>query len=144
MVDQNHSFYIKSSLYQKLSLIAQAAFCLSTFYFWPKSLDINAVKYLFIVLVLAYFVVAFYNLKKLKISLSLYSDHCVKFPNDPAIYHQKVLWVSPLFCAFYVSANDELENNKVKKRLIVIWRDMLSETNYRHLSRLLLFNVTER
>lgn len=46
-------------------------------------------------------------------------------------YLLKRLWVSPYVVLFHMCGEQE-------KHLIIVWRDMLDDTNYRHLCRLLL------
>nr|WP_258405010.1 protein YgfX [Shewanella psychrotolerans] len=46
-------------------------------------------------------------------------------------YRLKRLWISPFVVLFQMTVEQE-------KHLIVVWRDMLDDTSYRHLCRLLL------
>lgn len=115
------------------------AFCLSTLYFWPASLEAEFIKYLVAMLIVGYFVYEISRLKHFQLSFTLHCDNRFKYSNDPADYLCRVLWVSPLFCAFYVLPADLSDNKKQKKRLIVIWRDMMVDESYRNFSRLLLF-----
>ena len=138
MVDQNHSFYLVSSLNQKLSLFGMAAFCLSTFYFWPDVPNLNILKYIMGGLIISYSVFNVYKLKHWSVYFSIHANNIFKYNDDPRSFNCRVLWVSPLFCIFYVIPEEEFDNACDKKQLIVVWQDMLSDINYRHLCRLLL------
>ena len=116
-----------------------AAFCLFSLYYWPESLRLDWLQYLIAMSIIGYFGYKVFHLKHFKLAFALHSEHRFKYSNDAADYLCRVLWVSPLLCAFYVLPVDEPETKR-QKRLIIIWRDMLSDSNYRHLSRLLITN----
>ncbi|RYV01161.1 hypothetical protein SOPP22_16530 [Shewanella sp. OPT22] len=139
MVDQSHSFYLTSSLQQKLSKLVLAAFCLFTLYFWPQRFELWLIQVVIAIAICSYFSYAIYRLKSYKCSFSLHSRNLFKFANNPNEFECKVLWVSPLLCAFYILPNTEVEDQTGKSQFIIVWRDMLSDSNFRHLSRLLLY-----
>ena len=115
-----------------------AAFCLFTLYFWPESLNLEWLQYIIVLALVSYFIYQITLLKKFKLMFTLYSDNRLKYSGDSTGYSCQVLWVSPLLCAFYVSASETPERVQPESKLLIIWRDMLSDSNYRHLSRLLL------
>ncbi|MCE9679056.1 hypothetical protein LZP69_07670 [Shewanella sp. AS1] len=61
-------------------------------------------------------------------------------PDNGSANALKTLWVSPWLVVFHlnVKANSGENTREPRKHLILVWRDMLDDTSYRHLCRLLL------
>ncbi|WP_299794103.1 protein YgfX [uncultured Shewanella sp.] len=138
MAEQPHSFSLTASFDQRLSLVVFGAVSLTSFLAWP---DIDNLYYLLIkgLCLSLLFLFLSYQLWSLnhwrcKFSLDVRGegrldnrrgDESVKFK----LAGRRV--VTPFASLFYLQTDRD-------KRLLIVWADMLDDTSYRHLCRLLL------
>ncbi|WP_028762737.1 protein YgfX [Shewanella colwelliana] len=133
MVVQRHNFSITASIDQRLSLVVFTSICLTSFLAWP-SFTITwyiILRYACAMLLLSYLGWQFYQLKTWH--CSFWIDEAGKAGlSKPNISCQlKRFWVSPFAVVF------QLENDQ-SSHFVIVWRDMLDDTSYRHLCRLVL------
>ncbi|WP_350355260.1 protein YgfX [Shewanella mesophila] len=133
VVAQRHNFYLCASFEQRLSLVIFAAVCLSSFLAWPplSPLWFVLIKWFVITLVCCFFIYQWFSLKHWHLNFWLDESGKGAFVDREKNYLLKRLWISPFVVLFQMRAEQE-------KHLIIVWRDMLDDTSYRHLCRLLL------
>ncbi|BAJ00901.1 protein YgfX [Shewanella violacea] len=152
VADPHLSFRLTSSFDQRLALVVLGSVCLSSFLAWP-SLDnfiYLSIHYSTAGLTLAFFCYQFWQLKHwyCRFSLSRDGGGLIAFRDreqDAApVIADKVKFtlvsgpiVTPLVVFFYIRTQDMEVGHR---RLVIIWADMLEDTSYRHLCRLLLAN----
>ena len=152
MADQRHSFRLTSSFDQRLALVVLASICLCSFLAWP-SLDhliYLSIKYCAAGLTLVFFSYQFWQLTYWHCRFSLSRDGegqiafsvRSEFAAEDEIVSEKFTLVmspivTPLVVFFYVHTQDMPVGHR---RLVIVWADMLDDTSYRHLCRLLLTN----
>ncbi|MCL1138871.1 protein YgfX [Shewanella pneumatophori] len=136
---QQHSFDVKSSHGQRLSLAIISAICLSSFIVWPylENSVYLAIKYLLICVCVCFFIWQFHRLKSWHCRFVICSDGTGKLESQ----RNFVVINKPFITPFAVMFDIQLQNET--KRL-VIWADMLDDTNYRNLCRLLQLSVQAR
>ncbi|QSX34704.1 hypothetical protein JYB87_05565 [Shewanella avicenniae] len=130
---QRHSFHLASSLCQQLSFLLLAAALLSSFWLWP---DIKAafylpLKYLLFTAVVIALVWQFRQLKKWQLTFSLDEYGRGLQPSGAQFSVGDKLWVSPWLTIFFMQKDGQ-------KLPILLFADMFSGDDYRHLCRLLL------
>ncbi|RJY06472.1 hypothetical protein D5R81_17670 [Parashewanella spongiae] len=110
-------------------------FCFSSFQFWPDfhSFWFEFFKYIFLALLFGVFIYQFYRLKLWKYQFELSRNQEVRVVGDSSLYVAKKLWVAPWLCGFYV-----VNQNGKFMSLVFIFNDMLDDTDYRNLCRILL------
>ncbi|PKG76472.1 hypothetical protein CXF86_03140 [Shewanella sp. GutCb] len=133
MVAQQHSFYLSSSFGQRLSLVVIASICLISFLIWPygESITYLLSKSLLFTLCIAYFSWQFWQLKHWSCQFVLSAEGNGRLNQQQCF----VLKGKPIVTPFAVMFDIQCDT-KVKR--LVVWADMLNDTNYRHLCRLLL------
>ncbi|MEI6858647.1 MAG: protein YgfX [Shewanella sp.] len=150
MAEPHLSFRLTSSFDQRLALVVLACVCLSSFLAWP-SIDnfiYLSIKYCAVGLTLVFFFYQFWQLKYwyCRCSFSRDGRGLIAFRNrrrhtsvnDTATEKFTLVLsplVTPLVVFFYIHTEDI---NVGHRRLVIIWADMLDDTSYRHLCRLLL------
>lgn len=152
MADRRHSFRLTSSFDQRLALVVLASVCLCSFLAWPSldNLIYLSIKYSAAGLTLVFFSYQFWQLTfwHCRFSLSRDGEGQIVFLGrselasvDETVAKKFILVMSPivtpLVVFFYVRTQDMKVDHK---RLVIIWADMLDDTSYRHLCRLLLAN----
>lgn len=129
---QQHSFDVRSSNGQRLSLAVIAVTCLSSFLIWPYAENTFYIWFKFLVFTACcgFFIWQFYRLRYWRCQFVLKADgggkldHCMDF----------VISGKPVITPFAVMFDIAVMG---KKKRLVLWADMLDDTNYRHLCRLL-------
>ena len=139
MVAQQHSFSLYSSFGQRLSLAVVAAICLTSFLIWPysESLFILVSKILTFTLCCSFFAWQYWRLRNWNCQFILSADGHGQLNQQQSFIVKGKPIVTPFAAIFDVDCEQEI------KRLVV-WRDMLDDTNYRHLCRLLLLAYRNR
>ncbi|ABV35751.1 conserved hypothetical protein [Shewanella sediminis HAW-EB3] len=138
MAERLHSFSLKASFDQRLSLVVFCSVCLSSFLAWPDidNFYYSFAKYLLFTLILLFFSYQFWSLNhwRCRFSLNVKGEGSL----DEMIRGERKTFelsgrriVTPFVSLFYIRTVSE-------KRLIIVWSDMLDDTSYRHLCRLLL------
>lgn len=152
MADRRHSFRLTPSFDQRLALVVLASVCLSSFLVWPPldNLIYLSIKYCAACLTLTFFSYQFWQLKHWYCRFSLgrdgegrivFGDKSQLTSVDETAMEKFTLVlnpiVTPLVVFFYINTQDMSVG---RRRLVIIWADMLDDTSYRHLCRLLLSN----
>jgi toxin CptA len=142
----HYSFSLKSSRLQQGFLFGFGCLCVTSLWFWP-SID-NAIylgiKALTGLIILSGFVYQCYRLTQwrwdirfdsagdgeLRHSLTLTSHSFIQ--DKPAI-------VTPVMCLLFLTLTSDQDKDKGKnhQRLLIVFVDMLNDTDYRHLCRIL-------
>ena len=138
MAAQQHSFSLYSSFGQRLSLAVVAAICLTSFLIWPysESLVYLVSKALIFSLCCGFFAWQFWLLRFWSRQFILSADGNVRLNQQRFVIKGRPI-VTPFAVVFDIQSGCE------EKRLVV-WADMLNDTNYRHLCRLLLLSYRNR
>ncbi|MCG9695937.1 hypothetical protein L1D21_03060 [Shewanella sp. Isolate11] len=114
-------------------MVIFAAVCFTSLLAWPaiNHLAITLFKWLVAIGLAIFFILQWLKLKLW--SFEFWVDEAGQASCDQldAPCQIKLLWISPLILVF------QLRDLK-RKRLVLVWRDMLDDTSYRHLCRLLL------
>ncbi len=132
MAVRRHNFYLRSSIQQRLSFLVVAALCLSSFLLWPKAYpDIfvwfKALTFVLVVVVLGR---AFLRLVRWQVDLSLDEEGEYWLLNGSECELVRS-YVMPLMCLVYLKVDGQ-------ERLVMVFKDMLNEADYRALCRVLL------
>ncbi|WP_220764361.1 MULTISPECIES: protein YgfX [unclassified Shewanella] len=129
---QQHSFDLTSSNGQRLSLTVVALICLSSFLIWPYAENTLYIllKSLLFCACSGFFIWQLYRLKYWQCQFVLKADGAGRFKDG----RDFVIQGKPVITPFAVMFDITIMGGK--KRL-VLWADMLDDTNYRHLCRLL-------
>ncbi|WP_299802109.1 protein YgfX [uncultured Shewanella sp.] len=129
---QQHSFDLNSSNGQRISLTVLSLICLSSFLIWPYAENTIYIllKLLLFSACCGFFIWQIYRLKHWQCQFMLKADGAGKFKNGTEF----VLQGKPIITPFAVMFDITFTGGN--KRL-VLWADMLDDTNYRHLCRLL-------
>ncbi|MCS6174606.1 protein YgfX [Shewanella sp. SP1S2-4] len=133
MEDRHHSFSVKASFDQRLSLVVFICVCSSSFLFWPQSdnFALSLLKYLFIALVCIFLLSQLWRLQQWRLDFVLSDKGEGRLSTGEHFQVLKRTWVTPFVCLMYIEVDTQL-------RLLMVWADMLDDTDYRHLCRLLL------
>ncbi|WP_298768423.1 protein YgfX [uncultured Shewanella sp.] len=134
MGEQRHSFSIASSFDQRLTLVISYLFFLSSFLFWPQS---DSRIFLFVELGLfialtAFFIRQWWCLIRWHCGFSLSTSGSGIFADGQQFVLVRRAFISAFVVIFYYQCVGES-----KKKMLVVWSDMLTDTDYRHLCRLL-------
>ena len=131
MAALRHSFYLTASLQQRLTFLAVAVLSLGSFLFWPTAYSDSflGLKIFLFLLVLTLLVGHYIKLSRWQVNLTLCDLDAPLLDNRPCEFVR--CYVMPLACFVYV-------RDDVKEHLIIVFRDMLSDSDYRLLCRLLL------
>jgi toxin CptA len=137
---RRHSFSVSASFDQRLSLVVLACVCFSSFLAWPgfESLSYQLVKYGLLGLMLIFFGHRLWQLQGWRCSFMLDEQGEGILGGANRFQLNPNPWVTPFACVFCVSLCDESLAKTGRKRSLIIFRDMLDDTSYRHLCRLLL------
>ncbi|QFU21695.1 hypothetical protein FS418_07300 [Shewanella sp. YLB-09] len=151
MAEQHHNFNVSSSFDQRLSLVVFASVCLTSFLIWPyfDNLLYQVFKYVLLTACLVFFIYQFWRLNRWTCKFSLVStgDGRVIYPTvnqlnsdcDEAYFEKFTLIKKPVVTPFVVQFYIQIEEgNRSSKRMMFVWADMLDDTSYRNLCRLLL------
>lgn len=134
MVEQHLSFLITSSFDQRLTLVISYLLFLSSFLFWPQS-DSNIILWIKIGLLsvlTVFFIWQGWRLNRWQCEFRLSTSGSGSFPDGQRFLLVRKAFISAFVVVFYYQCvNDN------KSKMIVVWSDMLTDTNYRHLCRLL-------
>ncbi|SQH75589.1 conserved membrane protein of unknown function [Shewanella benthica] len=152
MADPHHSFRLTSSFDQRLALVVLASVCLCSFLAWPSLDNIIylSIQYCAAGLTLVFFSYQFWQLTYWYCRFSLNRDGegqiVFRGRSELAVVDEIAMEkftlilspiVTPLVVFFYVHTQDMHVGHR---HLVIIWADMLDDTSYRHLCRLLLAN----
>lgn len=109
--------------------------CCASFYYWPESSQPLYVllKTLFFIATVAYFSYLFWQLRDWQCNFTLNVHGNIGYICQQRQLQLGWYWCSPWLTLFY--GRDEQG-----KCLFWVWSDMLTDTNYRHLCRLLRRN----
>lgn len=134
MVEQHLSFSITSSFDQRLTLVISYLLFLSSFLFWPQSNSsiILFVKIGLLSVLTVFFIWQGWRLSRWQCEFRLSTSGSGSFSNGQRFILVRKAFISAFFVVFYYQCVGES-----KKKMIVVWSDMLTDTNYRHLCRLL-------
>nr|WP_133406145.1 protein YgfX [Parashewanella tropica] len=124
---------------QRMAFLCFAALILSSFVAWPETelLLFNVFQVTVFSLSLAFLVKEFKALQQWKLAFQLSELGEFRKFDTVSTYKIEKLWVSDWFCAFYLmSANSKGKLKRVET--VFVFKDMLPDSNYRHLSRILL------
>jgi len=146
VAELRHSFHLIASFDQRLSLVVLACVCLTSFLAWPPIDNgyYQLAKWLFFMLILGFFLYQFWQLSRWECGFSLDVSGvgtltvCADLGKKFALRARQI--VTPFVCLMFIELDSDSEawwHNR-DKRLIIIWSDMLDDTDYRHLCRLLL------
>lgn len=129
---QQHSFNLISSNGQRLSLAIICAICLSSFFIWPyiENTFYLLVKYLIACVCIAFFIKQFIALRYWHCSFIVRSDGSGKLEQAGNFIVINKPFITPFALMFDIQLQHETKR-------VVVWADMLDDTNYRHLCRLL-------
>ncbi|ABZ75644.1 conserved hypothetical protein [Shewanella halifaxensis HAW-EB4] len=129
---QQHSFDVCSSFGQRFSLTVIAFVCLSSFFIWPYAENTLYIlfKGLLFITCCVFFVWQLWRLKEWRCRFVLRADGVGKLEGnvDFALIGKPV--ITPFAVMFDISLAKQ-------SRRLVVWADMLDDTNFRHLCRLL-------
>ncbi|MGI1987354.1 protein YgfX [Shewanella glacialipiscicola] len=133
MADQHPSFSVKASLDQRLSLVVFVCVCSSAFLLWPQSdtIVLSLLKYFFIALVCIFLLWQLWRLQHWRLGFMLNDKGEGRLSTGEHFKVLKRTWVTPFVCLIYIEVDAE-------QRLLMVWADMLVDTDYRLLCRLLL------
>ncbi|MCL1050227.1 hypothetical protein L2755_11385 [Shewanella abyssi] len=136
---QQHSFHLSSSFDQRLSLVVVASLCFSSFMIWPygESLSYLFCKALIFILCISYFSWQFWQLKYWSCQFILSAKGNGRLNQKHGFVIRGKPIITPFALMFDIQCGTEV------KRLLV-WADMLDDTSYRHLCRLLLQSYQSR
>ncbi len=152
VADQRHSFRLTSSFDQRLALVVLASVCLCSFLAWPRldNLIYLMIKYCAAGVTLVFFSYQFWQLSYWHCRFSLGRDgegqiawgvkRRLASVDETSMEKFTLVMnpiVTPLVVFFYVHTQDMSVGHR---RLVIVWADMLDDTSYRHLCRLLLAN----
>ncbi|MFV0596946.1 protein YgfX [Shewanella sp.] len=133
MVERRHSFSVKASFDQRLSLVVFVCVCSTSLLIWPET-DIaflRGLRFLFAVLLLGFCCYQLWRLRTWHCRFELNSKGEGWLSTEEAFHVLPRTWVTPFVCLVYYQSGDKLH-------LLPLWADMFSDTDYRHLCRLLL------
>ncbi|WP_299002604.1 protein YgfX [uncultured Shewanella sp.] len=134
MADQHLSFSLTSSFDQRLTLVISYLVFLSSFLFWPQS-NSSIILWIKIGLLSAltvFFIWQGWRLSHWQCEFRLSTSGSGSFSNGQGFILVKKAFISAFVVVFYYQCvNDN------KSKMMVVWSDMLTDTNYRHLCRLL-------
>ncbi|RTR39031.1 hypothetical protein EKG38_08865 [Shewanella canadensis] len=140
MAERLHSFSLHASFDQRLSLVVFCGVCLTSFLAWPDidNSYYSFAKYLFFTLLVLFFSYQFWSLNhwRCRFSLNAKGEGSLDERNNSereSFVLSGRRFVTPFVSLFYIQTDSS-------KRLIIVWSDMLDDTSYRHLCRLLLSN----
>lgn len=154
VAEPRHSFTLTASFDQRLSLVVAACICLTSFLAWPYFGNIyyQLFKYLLFSLICLFFAYQFYRLKQWSCKFVI-GDRgegilSIKESNSPMADITQVpkkfkVILKPVITSFIVLFYIQLEGSR-QKRLMIVWADMLDDTGFRHLCRLLLTSRVAR
>lgn len=133
MEERYHSFSVKASLDQRLSLVVFIAVCLSSLLVWPQieSFGVLLLKLAVIVLNLCFLLYQLWRLRDWQLSFALNRTGEGRLATGEQFQVLPRTWVTPFVCLMYLNVG-------AKPRLLPLWADMFTDTDYRHLCRLLL------
>ncbi|MGL6123746.1 MAG: protein YgfX, partial [Shewanella sp.] len=133
MADRRHSFSVKASFDQRLSLVVFVCVCSSSFLLWPQSdyLTLSWLKYLLILFVVIFLVVQLWQLRYWRLDFVLSDKGEGRLSTGEHFQVLSRTWVTPFICLIYIDVGGQ-------PRLLILWADMLNDVEYRHLCRLLL------
>jgi toxin CptA len=144
---QTYLFNVKSSFLQKLALSLFTSLCLFSFSLWPtlNSLIYQIIKLSLVLSVAGFFIYQFWQLSRWKYQFTLddagqgilsvtESVPSASDINQQHFTQQRSAIVTPLFCLLFLEMTAD---NRQIKMILPVWRDMLDDTSYRHLCRLL-------
>ncbi|MGS0694545.1 protein YgfX [Shewanella sp. 0m-4] len=129
---QQHSFDVRTSFGQRLSLAVIALICLSSFLIWPYAENISYIllKALLFIACCIFFIWQIWRLKTWRCRFVLRADGGGKLEGNIGF----VVKGKPVITPFAVMFDISFAKRSTR---LVVWADMLDDTNYRHLCRLL-------
>ena len=134
-----HQFSLSASLLQRGALLIATAIILSSFLAWPDHpfVIFKLIQALLFCIITIIFIIGWRRLLRWQCIFSLGGKGVgtLKMGEYGQTYRvslAKKPFISPLLCFIY------LQRETGEKRLLLVWRDMLDDTAYRNLCRLLL------
>ncbi|MGS0679540.1 protein YgfX [Shewanella sp. 125m-7] len=136
---QQHSVDVRSSFGQCLSLAVIALVCLSSFLIWPYAENTlySLSKSLLFIACSIFFMWQFWRLRKWRCSFVIRADSTGKLVGDMDFVLIGKPVITPFAVMFDVSSGH-------RQKRVVVWADMLDDTNFRHLCRLLQLATQSR
>ncbi|ABE56053.1 conserved hypothetical protein [Shewanella denitrificans OS217] len=142
----HYSFSLKSSRIQQGFLFGFGCLCFTSLWFWPS---IDNVIYLGIrvltgLIILSVFAYQGYRLTQWRWDIRLDSAgagelrQCLALESQSFIQDKPAI-VTPVMCVLFLTLSSEQGKDKAssQKRLLAVFVDMLNDTDYRHLCRIL-------
>ncbi|MFB2802083.1 protein YgfX [Shewanella seohaensis] len=133
MAERRHSFSVKASRDQRLSLVVFVCVCSTSLLIWPET-DVvfwRVLKLVFAVLILGFLGYQLWRLRAWHCRFELNGKGEGWLSTGETFHVLPRTWVTPFACLVYYQSADKLY-------LLPLWADMFSDTDYRHLCRLLL------
>ena len=133
MAELRHSFSVKASFDQRLSLVGFVCVCSTSLLLWPETdtAVLHGLRAIFAVLILGFLCSQLWQLRKWHCRFELNGQGDGWLSTGEAFHVLPRTWVTPFICLVYYQSADRLH-------LLPLWADMFSDTDYRHLCRLLL------
>lgn len=133
MEERLHSFSVKTSFDQRFSLVVFVCVCLSSLLVWPpiESFGLFLLKLVFIVFNVIFLLYQLWRLKDWRLTFVLNSKGEGSFTTGEYFQVLRRTWVTPFVCLIYINIDEQ-------PHLLLLWADMFSDADYRHLCRLLL------
>ncbi|MCF1427167.1 MAG: hypothetical protein LPD71_12665 [Shewanella sp.] len=122
-------FHFTSSFWQRLSFVGVAAAILASYLFWPVAFipQFSWLKWALFCLTLGYFLLLWQRLKGWQCDFIVAADgSAFSEAGDPL--EIKLVWISPLIILLHISCRE-------RKSACFIFRDMVSDSDYRSLCR---------
>lgn len=133
MAERHHSFSVKASFDQRLSLVVFISVCLSSLLAWPatESFGVLLLKLAVISLHVCFLLYQLWRLKDWQLSFVLNLKGEGRLATGEQFQVLRRTWVTPFVCLLYLDI-------EAQPRLLPLWADMFTDADYRHLCRLLL------
>jgi toxin CptA len=131
--EQHHSFSVKASFDQRLSLVVFMCVCSSSFLIWPYTEHwlVALLRLGLFLLSVSFLIWQLWRLKDWRLSFMLNGKGDGRLSTGEHFRILRRTWVTPFVCMIYI----DVEENT---RLVLLWADMFTGVDYRHLCRLLL------
>ena len=133
MAERRHSFSVKASFDQRLSLVVFVCVCGTSLLIWPETdaAFLRGVRFVLAGFILGFLGYQLWRLRTWHCRFELNGKGKGLLSTGEAFHVLPRTWVTPFVCLVYYQSADKLH-------LLPLWADMFSDADYRHLCRLLL------